>query len=97
LAIDGKSQTVNTELASIRQLLANGNTKVALDRAKQLHKDTPSPETEGVLLDAYAARVQALRRQGLTREAAGLLCLSVQRDMHIRLQAAEPIAEQTGN
>ena len=62
-----------TEETSIRQLLANGKSKTALDRAKDLHKALGSAASEALLIDAYAGRIQALLDQNLALEAKSLL------------------------
>ena len=74
-------------------------TAVAIfDRAKQLHKDVHSGESESVLLDAYAARIQALLQQNLTREAASLMDLVSERfpGARARLQAPQPCSAAQG-
>ena len=63
----------SAEETSIRQLMAHGKSKTALDRAKDLHKSLGSPASEALLIDAYASRIQALLDQNLTLEAKSLL------------------------
>jgi hypothetical protein len=58
---------------SIRQLLAHGKSKTALDRAKDLHKALGSAASEALLIDAYAGRIQALLDQNLALEAKSLI------------------------
>jgi hypothetical protein len=65
--------------ASIRQLIANGKFKAAVESAKEFHKLQHSPASEAVLLDAYAARIQSLLDQNLAPEAKSLLELVCQR------------------
>jgi len=60
---------------SIRQLIANGKTKAAVESAKELHKAHGTPASEGLLIDAYAARIQALNEQNLKLEAKSLFDL----------------------
>src|SRR5580693_3677024 len=67
--------TGSAEEISIRQLLAHGKSKTALDRAKDLHKTLGSAASEAVLIDAYACRIQALLDQNLALEAKSLLDL----------------------
>ena len=62
----------NDEKLAIRQLIANGKAKTALDRAKDLHKQRPSADSEAILIDAYAARIQSLWDQNLALEAKSL-------------------------
>ncbi len=61
--------------SSVRQLIANGKFKTALDSAKQFHKAKPTAASEALLLDAYAARIQALLDRNLATEAKSLLDL----------------------
>ena len=65
--------------ASVRQLIANGKSKTALDKARDLHKTKPSAASEALLLDAYAARIQSLIQQNLLVEAKSLIELVRQR------------------
>jgi len=58
---------------SVRQLIANGKSRIALENAKQFHKTNPTAASESLLLDAYLARVQALLDQNLASEAKSLL------------------------
>lgn len=60
---------------SIRQLLLNGNSKVALEKAKQLHKAEPTAAYESLLLEAYRVRIQSLLDQNLVPEAKSLVSL----------------------
>jgi hypothetical protein len=59
--------------ASVRQLIANGRCKAALESAKQHHKALGTPASEALLVDAYAARIEALLQQNLTLEAKSLI------------------------
>src|SRR2546423_8021882 len=65
--------------SGIRQLIANGKQKTALDRAKEIHKAYRNAASEALLVDAYAARIQALIGQNLTVEANSLLGLVQER------------------
>ncbi|SPF34765.1 conserved hypothetical protein [Candidatus Sulfopaludibacter sp. SbA4] len=60
---------------SIRQLIANGKTKPALENAKEVHKTHGTRASEELLIDAYTARIQALNEQNLKLEAKSLLDL----------------------
>jgi hypothetical protein len=60
---------------SIRQLMAKGRHKSALDRAKELHKAQGTAASEALLLGAYRVRIQDLMQQNLTAEATALLDL----------------------
>jgi tetratricopeptide (TPR) repeat protein len=64
---------------SIRQLLVNGNSKAALENAKQLHKSEHTSASESLLLEAYRARIQALLDQNLALEAKSLIRLVAER------------------
>jgi HPt (histidine-containing phosphotransfer) domain-containing protein len=59
--------------ASVRQLIANGKHKVAVETAKEIHKALATAASEALLVDAYAARIQSLVDQNLTTEAKALL------------------------
>src|ERR1700737_2639013 len=65
--------------ASVRQLIASGDHKAALDRAKELHKASSTIASEALLVDAYSERVRVLLRRNLTLEAKSLLDLVRQR------------------
>jgi len=58
--------------ASVRQLIANGKYKVAVETAKEIHKAQSTAASEALLLDAYAARIQSLIDQNLAVEAQAL-------------------------
>jgi hypothetical protein len=64
---------------SVRQLIANGKSKTALDNAKDLHKACNSAASEALLLDAYAARIESLIRHNLATEAIALIQLVSER------------------
>jgi uncharacterized protein len=74
--LDGASQAAFTAAeARIRQLIANGRHKAALDQAKDIHKAHRSTASEALLIDAYVARIEDLIRQNLTVEAESLLAM----------------------
>ncbi len=60
---------------SIRQLIANGKSKAALDSAKDHHKAEKTGASETLLVEAYAARIRSLLDQNLVVEAKSLLDL----------------------
>ena len=60
---------------SIRQLIANGKSKAALDSAKEFHKKAGTADSEVLLIDAYLGRIQALSNQNLALEAKSLSAL----------------------
>jgi hypothetical protein len=56
----------------VRGLLAKGKTKPAVELAKQIHKRLGWPESEALLVDAYAVRIRSLWKTGLKEEAKAL-------------------------
>lgn len=62
-------QTIRTRL---EQLLAKGDTRGAVDAAKQLVRDEPGAASEELAVRAYAARIRELIAEGLGREAGAL-------------------------
>jgi hypothetical protein len=63
----------------VRDFIAHGKEKTALDRAKELHKARQTAESESLLIDAYVARVESLIRQSLITEADALISMVVER------------------
>ncbi len=59
--------------AQIEQLIANGKLGFATELAKQVHKRVGSAASEGLLVDAYAARIFSLAERNLDIEAGALL------------------------
>jgi hypothetical protein len=75
-ALNGPALRPGAE-ASVRQLIANGKFKVAVETAKEIHKVHATAASEALLVDAYAARIQSLTDQNLAAEAnalVGLVC-----------------------
>ena len=70
-ALNGPSLSAGAE-ASVRQLIANGKHKVAVETAKEFHKAQATAASEALLVDAYAARIQSLIDQNLAAEAKAL-------------------------
>jgi hypothetical protein len=68
-----RGQDLGSAEIKIRQLIAAGKDKAAVEAAKELHKAHGSPATEALLLDAYAGRIQALSARNLTVDAKALL------------------------
>ena len=64
-----------TAEASVRQLIADGDHKTALERAKEIHRASGTVVSEALLVDAYAERIRALIRRNLTVEAKSLIAL----------------------
>jgi hypothetical protein len=56
----------------VRDLLAKGKAKPAVELAKEIHKRCGWPESEALLVDAYAARIHSLWKTGLQEEAKAL-------------------------
>jgi hypothetical protein len=65
--------------ARIESLIAAGKAREALDRAKQLFKETRSAEAEALVLAAYEARIGAMLAKGLYDDAEALAALVGQR------------------
>ena len=65
--------------ASVRQLIASGDHKTALEQAKELHRASSTITSEALLVDAYAERIRSLIRRNLTVEAKSLIELVRQR------------------
>ncbi len=63
----------------IEALLSTGKTHDAVEAAKQVLKQFPSPDAEALLVKAYQARMQALLASGLTKEAHALGLVVVER------------------
>src|SRR6266704_823543 len=70
--LNGAALSAGAE-ASVRQLIANGKHKVAVETAKEIHKAQATAASEALLVDAYAARIQSLIDQNLAAEAKALL------------------------
>ena len=66
-------------IGSVRNLIGAGKSKQALDRAKEVHKQLASPESEAALVDAYVVRVSALVDTRMLVEARSLAQLVRQR------------------
>lgn len=71
--------TLETLQSQIEALLSAGKTHDAVEAAKQLAKQAPSPAAEAVLVKAYHARIQALLTSGLSKEAQTLGLLVAER------------------
>jgi hypothetical protein len=63
------------ERERVSQLIALNKSGLALDFAKDVHKRCHSAASEGLLLDAYGARLASLVERGLDREAKALMVL----------------------
>ncbi len=71
--------TLDTARPQIEALLTAGKTHDAVEAAKQLVKQAPSPEAEALLVQAYQARIRALLASGLPKEAQALGLLVIER------------------
>ena len=63
----------------VRQLIADGKSRTALESAKQFYKAQHTIASECLLLDAYMARIHSLLDQNLAPEAKSLLDLVKER------------------
>jgi hypothetical protein len=63
----------------VRNLIAKGETREAVEHAKRLHKDSPTSASESLLVEAYSARIGTLEERGLPVEAQALRDLVSQR------------------
>lgn len=59
----------------VRRLIEKGNSKSAVEVAKGLHKRYNTPASEGLLVEAYAARTASLREHHMTAEADALVSM----------------------
>src|ERR1043166_1703729 len=60
-AVQGSSGTMSGAAEErIRQLIANGKHKVAVEAAKDFHKAQRTAASEALLVDAYAGRIKSL-------------------------------------
>jgi tetratricopeptide (TPR) repeat protein len=86
--------------ARIEALLARGQTREAVEAAKQFLKQAPGPEAESLAVEAYQARIQALMTSGLHKEARALAALVSERFPASQAQVAPFIRQSevaTGN
>ena len=65
--------------AEVERWLAQGNSKAALELAKEIHKRAGTAASEALLVKAYGARIRSLLKSGLAVEAQALLDLVKQR------------------
>jgi hypothetical protein len=71
-----KSQPISSSSADeINRLISKGKIKAALSRAKSHHKSLGTPESEKILVNAYAARIREMTAKGYIVEAKTLLNL----------------------
>ena len=71
-----KSQPISSGSADeIDRLISKGKIKAALSRAKSHHKSLGTPESEKILVNAYAARIREMTANSYIVEAKTLLNL----------------------
>jgi hypothetical protein len=78
-ALSAPAGNASAAETSIRQLIANGKFKTALDQAKEHHKKQADAASQTLLIDAYGARIRSLLEQNLDREAKALMDLVSER------------------
>ena len=76
------------ETSQISRLIEKGEFKLAVERAKALHKASPSLETESLVAEAYIARARSFGN-GMGAEASALLDLVVHRCPSARARVEE--------
>ena len=84
----------------MRALLAKGKTKPAVELAKEIHKRCGWPESEALLVDAYAARIRSLLKTGLKEEAKALFELVRERHSSAAARLADVgvlVSDSSGN
>jgi hypothetical protein len=72
LVRDTEASVAVPQEEEVRDLLAKGKAKPAVELAKEIHKRCGWPESEALLVDAYAARIRSLWKTGLKEEAKAL-------------------------
>jgi len=76
--------------AEIGRYIAEGDTRAAVELAKATHRRLGTAESEAVLVDAYAARIEAMRSSGLVVEAESLTDLVLGRYACARKKLRRP-------
>ncbi|HYU23892.1 MAG TPA: hypothetical protein VEO74_01710, partial [Thermoanaerobaculia bacterium] len=66
---------VESTRVRLEGLLANGDTRGAVEAAKQLVREQPGEESEALAVGAYAQRIRALIAEGLGREAGAMAAI----------------------
>lgn len=93
-------ETIEVERQRVAALIAEAKQKDALARAKLVHAELNSKESEALLADAYAARAEQMSRGGLALEAKALLDVAMRnlRDARGRLRdTADLVAARSGS
>ncbi|HEY4001046.1 MAG TPA: hypothetical protein VGO93_19410 [Candidatus Xenobia bacterium] len=104
------TSTVELPTGRIRGMLARGEAKAALNRAKELYKTVRTAECESLLVDCYLARATELQARRLPREAEAVLKIvherwpdrlpqleQVQTELAAREGRLEPLLERLQN
>jgi hypothetical protein len=71
----GGGELLPVEIEQVRTLIAEQHSKAALQLAKDLFKRCSTAEAEGLLVDAYQARIESLLGLGMAVEAKTLLSI----------------------
>lgn len=79
--------------AEIQRHLGRKNTKSALKKAKRVHEELATPDSESLLVEVYRARITALREGGLPSEAHALEQMILGRYAAARTSASPPPRE----
>lgn len=73
------SDRVAARFEEVRCAMERESSKAALEKAKQLHKELASEESQSLLIDAYAARIRGMLAKDMTVEAKALADLVISR------------------
>ena len=77
---DQAAEAISPELAAeIGSYISENKTRTAVKRAKKIHARVGTSESESLLVEAYAARIKAMRTGGLSTEAEELKALVARR------------------
>ncbi len=69
----GAARLLPEEAERVREQIVGRHSKAALQMAKDLHKRCGTAESEGLLVEAYQARIDDLLKQGMGVEAKALM------------------------
>ena len=61
------------QVSQVRRYIAQGDTKSAVKQAKRVHSGSSTADSEALLLEAYEARIDGMRKRGLAIEANSLV------------------------
>lgn len=83
-------QAAGNARARVESSLARGDSREAVEAAKQLLREAPGVETEALAMRAYVARIRSLIAEGLGREAGAMAAIVRERfPAHAASHAAE--------